>query len=88
MKAMLCLWAKKQWPSGGFSWLWLQGLLFGYSADAIQRFISSESCEREPKRRSLPCNGFYRWRTVEMYGTPARLFLLRNTPNGKSRTRG
>jgi len=74
MEAMLITWGASHWAADPNRWRWLQGLLFGYSADAIQRFISSVSCVQESSLHSRQRSGYVRWRKVEIYGSLARLF--------------
>jgi hypothetical protein len=91
MRALLETWKAPRWPPDSRRWLWLQGLLFGYSADAIQRFISSASggsgsnspAHRRKAGRAYP--GRVCLRKVEIYGPLARLVRRRNIPNGKRR---
>lgn len=83
MKAMLAVWGVEQWPTDPGHWLWLQGLLFGYSADAIQRFISSASYERDSNSLFPSYTPFCRLRRVEIYGSLARLVQHRSSLSGK-----
>ena len=62
--------------------LWLQGLVFGYSPDAIQRSMSSASDGRESKLRSAPCIRGGRHRRVEIYGSLALPVQRRDSSNG------
>ena len=84
INAMLETWGAGRWPADPARWIWLQGLLFGYSADAIQRFMSSASCERASSSRSSPHSESYRLRRVEIYGIPEQRARRHNNPNGKS----
>jgi hypothetical protein len=68
--------------------VWLQGLVFGYSPEAIQRFISSASCEQASTLRRNPYRFPFRYRKVEIYGTLARLFQRRNSRSDRYRRLG
>jgi hypothetical protein len=59
------------------------GLVFGYSADAIQRFILSAPGARASKSRGHPCMNVYRHRRVEIYGPLVQIVRRRNSRNGK-----
>jgi hypothetical protein len=67
VNAMLRVW-QGHTPRGRYDSIWLRGLIFGYSPDAIQRFISSASCAPKSNSRPIPCSRIYRLRKVEMYG--------------------
>lgn len=43
IRALLFVWSGRDKPVSPWHSLWLQGLVFGYSSDAIQRFSSSAS---------------------------------------------
>jgi hypothetical protein len=68
--------------------LWLQGLVFGYSPEAIQRFISSPSSAPKSNLHRCPCIRLSRHRKVEIYGSLARLVQLRSNRSGKYRKSG
>jgi hypothetical protein len=85
MSAMLETWGAGHWPADPARWIWLQGLLFGYSADAIQRFMSSASCVRASNSRPIQRSESYRLRRVEIYGIPARRVRRYSNQNGKCR---
>src|SRR5439155_17330590 len=54
IRALLFAWVDQLEPMTPWHSLWLQGLLFGYSADAIQRFMLSPSCARASNSRHCP----------------------------------
>jgi hypothetical protein len=83
MEAMLETWGAGRWPADPARWIWLQGLLFGYSPDAIQRFISSASCARASNSHSSRRNEFYRLRRVEIYGIPEWPARRHSNQNGR-----
>jgi len=85
VQALLAVWGVEPVPDP-HSALWLQGLVFGYSPDAIQRFMSSASGGRESKLHSAPCIRSGRHRRVEIYGTLALPVRRRNSLNGKYQT--
>ena len=85
--AMLTIWGAARWPRESARWLWLQGLLFGYGADAIQRFISSASCAQASNSRCCHRSQSYLHRRVEIYGSLARLVRRRNNRSGKCQRR-
>ncbi len=58
---------------------WVQGLLFGYSPDAIQRFISSSSLIQESTEPSLCIVG-----NVEIFHISSTLFRPHSDGNDKS----
>jgi hypothetical protein len=72
INAMLRIWSGHT-PTGRYDSLWLRGLLFGYSRDAIQAFMSSASCVPESNLPRFPCSRCVRLRRVEIYGSLARL---------------
>jgi hypothetical protein len=86
IEALLFAWKGWQASSEARQSLWLQGLVFGYSPDAIQRFISSASCERASSSRAnqnrIPNR--VQNRRVEIYGTQELRVQRRNNRNGKS----
>ena len=88
IQALLYAWGIERAHNKAARSLWLQGLVFGYSPAAIQRFISSASGAQESSLRSRQCSAFVRYRRVEIYGTLARLFRLGSNRNGKSRKPG
>jgi hypothetical protein len=87
VEALLDVWGKRK---SGLTrtrrLLWMQGLVFGYSPDAIQRFISSASDGQVSTARSVQCSDIARYCRVEIYGTPARLFRRRSNSNDRCRT--
>jgi hypothetical protein len=88
VEALLDVWGiKKSGLARTRRLLWMQGLVFGYSPDAIQRFILSACGERASIPSPAPCNGIARYCKVEIYGTPARLFRRHSSLNGKYRKR-
>ena len=64
--------------------LWVQGLVFGYSPEAIQRFMSSASGARVSNSHSHQHSAFVRCCKVEIYGTLARRVRRGSNRNGKS----
>ncbi len=66
----------------------LQGLLFGYNAEAIQRFISSVSDARESRLHWLPYKKGPSSRRVETYDSAVSCVRRRSSPTGKCRPRG
>jgi hypothetical protein len=88
VEALLDIWGKtKSGPTRPRRLLWMQGLVFGYSPDAIQQFILSACGGRASIPHSAPCSDIVRYCKVEIYGTPARLFRRRNKRSGKYQTR-
>ncbi len=87
IRALLVLWGD-QTPKGPYHSLWLQGLLFGYGPDAIQRFISSASCAQASNTHLRQHSVFARYCKVEMYGPLARLFRRYSNQNGKCQKLG
>jgi hypothetical protein len=65
--------------------IWQEGLIFGYSPEAIQRFIWSAFGGPASKWRSSPCIPSCRRRRVEIYGSLVSLVRLRNSRNDRSR---
>ena len=65
---------------------WVRGLLFGYNAESIQRFISSEFAEPTSIQTSLPCRNISRQCKVGIYDTRAPRVPLRSSPSGRYRT--
>jgi len=55
LEALLMIWGPKDQPPSPACFDWLHGLLFGYDAAAIERFIRSSSCERESKTPHVHC---------------------------------
>jgi len=84
VEALLFLWGEKSGPFRSHS-LWMQGLIFGYSPGAIEKFILSASGAQESKLHCDPCTDLYRRRRVEIYGTLALLVRRRNNRNGRCR---
>ena len=83
IQALLSVWGiQKQNPMDS---LWMQGLVFGYSPEAIQRFISSASGALASSSRSFQRSEFSRHRKVEIYGIPVSPVQLRSNRTGKSR---
>ena len=78
IEALLDVWEIERAPEDTRS-LWRQGLLFGYSPEAIQTFISSASCERESKSRSRRHIETFRLCKVEIYGQLALLAQRHNS---------
>jgi hypothetical protein len=72
IEALLDVWEIERAPEGTRS-LWRQGLVFGYSPEAIQTFISSASCERESTLHSRRYIEIFRLYKVEIYGPLASL---------------
>lgn len=87
IKALLSAWGIQRDDKKHQS-LWLQGLVFGYSPDAIQRFISSASCARVSNSRPNQRSYLSRYRRVEIYGHLALNVQRRSNRNGKPRTHG
>jgi hypothetical protein len=85
IEALLFAWKGWQAASEARQSLWLQGLIFGYSPDAIHKFISSASCEQESSSHWNQCSDFFRRRRVEIYGTRELRVRRRSNRNGKSR---
>jgi uncharacterized C2H2 Zn-finger protein len=74
--ALLATWGAGRWSTDPQRWRWLQGLLFGYSAEAIQRFISSASHGQASSLHCCRRSQFYVHRRVEIYGPLVRLLQL------------
>jgi hypothetical protein len=87
IEALLFAWKGWQAASEARQSLWLQGLVFGYSPDAIHRFISSASCGQESSSRSRPCSQICRRRKVEIYGRLALIVRRRSNRNDRCRIR-
>jgi len=92
VNALLKVWHGR--PLGGqYDSLWLQGLVFGYSPDAIQRFISSALREPATNSHLARHNGRpqrpYRLclHKVEIHGPLVRLVRRRSNRNGRYRKR-
>jgi hypothetical protein len=75
IEALLDVWEIERAPESTRS-LWRQGLVFGYSPEAIQTFISSASSERVSKSRSRRCTEICHLYKVEIYGRLASLARL------------
>jgi hypothetical protein len=87
IKALLFAWGiEREDHNREHQSLWLQGLVFGYSPDAIQRFMSSASGARASNSRSCQRSEFSRYRKVEIYGIPVSPARRHNSQSGKSRT--
>jgi len=84
VEALLDVWKIERAPESTRS-LWRQGLLFGYSPEAIQTFISSASSERGSKSRSRRHTETFRLYKVEIYGRLALLARRRSSSNDKCR---
>lgn len=89
IKALLDTWGIARIPKDANRSFWQQGLIFGYSPDAIQRFISASSVSSAPASNShlRRHNEPYRLYKVEIYGWLASIARRRSNRNGKSRTR-
>jgi len=87
IKAMLTVWGIKPKFTNRYDLLWLQGLIFGYSPDAIQRFILSASCGRASNLRSRQRSEFFRLRRVEIYGSLALSVRRRSSQTCRRRKR-
>src|SRR5258708_203558 len=85
IRALLHVWGIERAANDKGRSLWEQGLVFGYSADAIQRLISSASFSRASSSRPRLCSHHDRRRRVEMYGIPESLVRRHSSRNGKSR---
>jgi len=85
IKALFFAWGIGQAIKDTDRSLWLQGLVFGYSAEAIQGFISSASFSRASNSRSRLCSQIYRRRKVEIYGPLALTARRRSNRNDKCR---
>jgi hypothetical protein len=85
IEALLAAWGNKRASNDARYSLWLQGLVFGYSPDAIQRFISSASSARASKMRLRRRTEIYRLYKVEIYGRLALLARRRSSSNDKFR---
>ena len=85
IQALLATWGTRQAP-------WLQGLVFGYSPEAIQRFSSSVSAARGSSphsRQRIEGRPAYRLLgRVGIYGYLASNVRLRSRQSGKRRRRG
>jgi|SRR5579859_62438 len=88
LNALQLVWTTRRAPRGPYHSLWLQGLLFGYGAEAIQRFISSASSVPEPNSHWHPCNAPIRLCKVEICGSLVQLARLRSNRSGKYQTFG
>jgi len=62
---------------------WVRGLLFGYDAEAIQRFMSSACDGPASISRLAPCSHVCRRRKVEIYDCLASFVRPHSNPNGK-----
>ena len=89
VEAMIFAWGKNARRPNSRQWAWIQGLIFGYSPDAIQRFISSASVSRGSMSHQPRHTEFHRvcLGRVEIYGPLALNVQRRNNQNGKRRTR-
>src|ERR1700694_23584 len=85
INALLCAWGVRPLDADPDDSLWLQGLVFGYSPDAIQQFISSAQRGRESKSPPSPCSAPYRHRKVEMYGPAVLSALSRSNSSDRCR---
>jgi hypothetical protein len=88
IKALLFAWGIDRMRNKAHHSLWLQGLVFGYSPDAIQRFMSSVSYERASNSRSRQRSAFSRYCKVEIYGALAQLVRRGSNRSCKSRKFG
>ena len=88
IRALLFAWGIQRGPKDSLHSLWTQGLLFGYSADAIQRFIASSSSAQASNSRRPACSGFCRLRKVEIYDSLVRLVRPHNSQSDRCRKRG
>ena len=85
IEALLSTSQGKPLPANQPTFLWLRGLVFGYSPDAIQRFISSASRVLKSSSHSRPYKRVRLLGKVEMYGPLASSVRHRNNPNGRYR---
>ncbi len=88
IKALLHVWGIELRRKGDNHSLWQQGLVFGYSPAAIQRFISASFAPavQGSNSRSRPRSAPYRLYKVEIYGQLASIAQRRNNRNDKCRT--
>ncbi len=82
VEALLDVWEIERAPESTRS-LWRQGLVFGYSPEAIQTFILSASSGRASKSRSHRRIETFRLYKVEIYGRLASLARRRSNSNGR-----
>lgn len=64
---------------------WIQGLLFGYSPEAIHRFMLSRQRGRASKSHALSCIETVRLHRVGIYGPLVSSVQIHNNPSDRSR---
>ena len=82
LEALLSVWGIERGRSDS---LWTQGLLFGYSADSIQRFIASASDAPRSNLHPRVCSESFRVRKVEICGPLVRLVRPHNSQSDRCR---